>query len=411
MSRKRKVYSAEFKSKIVLEVLEGEKTLNEIASKYDLLPKNIQNWKKQFLENASLAFDKSQVVKEYKEEIESLKKQSEQLAKKVGTLTIERDWLEGKLKSLDLSNKKDMIDSEGGVQANTINRDKLPSLNRQLQLLGISKTAHYYEPVIPFSSDEDIKLLNTIDKIHTKFPYYGTRRVTKLLKRLGFSVGRKLIKKAFEFMGIRALYPKVKTTIANKEHKKYPYLLNEFKNNKGQVIIDTPNKVWSTDITYIRLEHGFAYLAAIIDWNTKKILSWKLSNTMDVLLTTSVLKEALSLYPKPEILNSDQGSQYTAKEHIKILKQHNISISMDAKGRSIDNIVIERFWRSIKYENIYPSSYKDIKEARIGIREYINTYNKERLHSSIDYLTPDEAYYKGVNNKCYNAKEVLQEVA
>jgi len=212
-------------------------------------------------------------------------------------------------------------------------------------------------------------------------------------------------------MGIRALYPKVKTTIANKEHKKYPYLLNEFKNNKGQVIIDTPNKVWSTDITYIRLEHGFAYLAAIIDWNTKKILSWKLSNTMDVLLTTSVLKEALSLYPKPEILNSDQGSQYTAKEHIKILKQHNISISMDAKGRSIDNIVIERFWRSIKYENIYPSSYKDIKEARVGIREYINTYNKERLHSSIDYLTPDEAYYKGVNNKCYNAKEVLQEVA
>jgi putative transposase len=207
------------------------------------------------------------------------------------------------------------------------------------------------------------------------------------------------------------LYPKARTTVANKEHKKYPYLLNEFKNDKNQVIIDTPNKVWSTDITYIRLSHGFAYLAAIIDWNTKKILSWKLSNTMDVSLTTTVLQEALSLYPKPDILNTDQGSQYTAKEHIDILVKNDISISMDAKGRSIDNIVIERFWRSIKYENIYPSSYGNIKEAREGIKEYMNIYNKERLHSSLDYMTPDEVYYAGINNRCYNAKKVLLKVS
>ena len=212
-------------------------------------------------------------------------------------------------------------------------------------------------------------------------------------------------------MGIRALYPKARTTIANKEHKKYPYLLKEFKNDKNQVIIDTPNKVWSTDITYIRLEKGFVYLAAIIHWNTKKILSWKLSNSMDVSLTTSVLNEALSLYPRPKIVNTDQGSQYTANEHIKISIDNGISISMDAKGRSIDNIVIERFWRTLKYEDVYPSSYKDIKEARKGIDEYINIYNKERLHSSIDYLTPDEAYYNCANDKCYNAKEVLLKVA
>ena len=212
-------------------------------------------------------------------------------------------------------------------------------------------------------------------------------------------------------MGIRALYPKVRTTVANKEHKKYPYLLKEFKNDNNQVIIDTPNKVWSTDITYIRLEKGFVYLAAIIDWNTKKVLSWKLSNSMDVSLTTSVLKEALSLYPKPEILNTDQGSQYTANEHIKILVDNEISISMDAKGRSIDNIVIERFWRTLKYEDVYPASYKDIKEARKGIDEYINIYNKERLHSAIDYLTPDEAYYSCTNSKCYNPQKVLLEVA
>lgn len=212
-------------------------------------------------------------------------------------------------------------------------------------------------------------------------------------------------------MGIRALYPKARTTISNKEHKKYPYLLNEFKNDKNQVIIDTPNKVWSTDITYIRLEKGFAYLAAIIDWNTKKILSWRLSNSMDVSLTTSVLNEALSLYPKPEIFNTDQGSQYTAKEHIEVLVDNKISISMDAKGRSIDNIVIERFWRTIKYEDIYPASYQDIKEARKGIGEYINLYNSERLHSAIDYLTPDEAYYNCASDKCYNAREVLLQAA
>jgi len=401
MSKKRKTYTADFKAKLVLEVLDGTKTLNEIATQYELLPKNLLNWKKQFLSNVSLAFDKSAVVAEYKAEIETLQKEKDATSKKLGEVIVERDFLEGKLVSLvSLNSRKEMVDTEHKL-----------SLNKQLKLLDISKTAHYYKPVKPFSSNEDIKLLNTIDLIHTKHPYYGTRRIVKILTRLGINVGRKLIRTAMVYMGIRALYPKARTTISNKEHKKYPYLLNEFKNDKNQVIIDAPNKVWSTDITYIRLEKGFAYLAAIIDWNTKKILSWKLSNSMDVSLTTSVLNEALSLYPKPEILNTDQGSQYTAKEHIKILVDNKISISMDAKGRSIDNIVIERFWRTIKYEDVYPSSYQDIKEARKGIGEYINLYNSERLHSAIDYLTPDEAYYNCASDRCYNAKEALLNVA
>ena len=403
MSKKRKVYSAEFKSKLVLEVLEGELTLNEIASKYEILPNNLKNWKKQFLENMSLAFDKSAVVKEYKEEIAQLQKSSDALAKKVGTLTIERDWLEGKLVSLDLSNRKEMIDNQAD--------NKTVSLNRQLELLQISKTAYYYEPIEPFSEAEDIKLLNTIDLIYTKHPYYGHRRVHKLLLRLGYSIGRKMVKKAMKFIGIKALYPKPKTTIANKEHKKYPYLLNVFKNDDNQVVIEKPNQVWSTDITYIKLAKGFAYLSAIIDWNTKKILSWKLSNSMDVSLTTGVLKEALSLYPKPEIVNTDQGSQYTAKEHIEILVDNNISISMDAKGRSIDNIVIERFWRSLKYEDVYLQNYNTIKEARAGIKKYINLYNQERLHSALDYKTPDEVYFKGANNYEFDAKAMLLNVS
>jgi len=403
MSKKRKVYSAEFKSKLVLEVLEGELTLNEIASKYEILPKNLQNWKRQFLENMSLAFDKSAVVKEYKEEIEQLRKESDALAKKVGTLTIERDWLEGKLVSLDLSNRKEMIDN----QAN----NKTISLNRQLELLQISKTAYYYEPVVPFSKAEDIKLLNTIDLIYTKYPYYGHRRVHKLLLRLGYKIGKKMVRKAMAFIGIKAIYPKPKTTIANQEHKKYPYLLNAFKNNDNQVVIEKPNQVWSADITYIKLAKGFAYLSAILDWHTKKILAWKLSNTMDVSLTTGVLKEALSLYPKPEIVNTDQGSQYTAKEHINILVNNNISISMDAKCRSIDNIAIERFWRSLKYEDIYLQNYNTIKEARAGIDNYIKLYNQERLHSALNYKTPDEVYFKGVNNYEFDAMDMLLRVS
>ena len=398
MSTKRKTYSAEFKAKVVLEVLEGEQTLNKIASKYEILPKNLQNWKKQFLENMSLAFDKSTVVKEYKNEIEELKKSNDQLAKKVGNLTVEKDFLEGKLKSLVSSKgRKTFIDTKLDI-----------SLNRQCQILGISKSSLYYKPVKKYSSEYELQLLNAINDIYSEFPYYGTRRIVTALKNMGYNIGRKLVKSMMAYMGIKAIYPTKKTTIPNKEHEKYPYLLKQFKNDKIQVIIDTPNKVWSTDITYIKLEKGYVYLAAIIDWNTKKILSWKLSNTMDVSLTTSVLNEALSLYPKPEIFNSDQGSQYTAQAHIDILKSHNIQISMDGKGRSIDNICIERFWRSIKYEEIYLNDYKSMNELRYSIDNYIKKYNSKRLHSAIGNKTPNEVYFKAINNVDIN---LLQKVS
>ena len=392
MSRKRKSYSAEFKAKLVLEVLEGNKTLIEIASEYEITPKNLQNWKKQFLENMSLAFDKSAVVKEYKEEIEALKKDKDALAKKVGNLTIEKDFLEGKLVSLVSSNKrKALVDTKLNL-----------SLNKQCELLHVNKSSLYYKAKKPFSSDKEIGLLDAINEIYSDFPSYGYRRITKQLQKDGHNVGKKFIKKAMKYMGIKALYPKPKTTIANSEHTKYAYLLKEFRNEAGQVVIDRANKVWSTDITYIKLESGFVYLAAIIDWHSKKILSWKLSNSMDNLLVTSVLKEALTLYPKPEIFNSDQGSQYTSKVHTDILKRQGIQISMDGVGRATDNIAIERFWRTIKYEEIYLNEYKNIKVLRKAIENYINNYNQKRLHSAIDYQTPNEVYYQAVNN--FNAK-------
>jgi len=408
MRKKRKSYSAEFKTKVVLELLEGEKTLNEIASHYEIPPASLKNWKKQFLQNASLAFDKSAVVKEYKEQIAKLEREHNQLAKKVGILTIERDWLAKKLCSLDLSTKKRLV-GEGDVQA--AKEKKSPSLNRRLELMRISKTAWYYRHAEPFGKAEDIALLHAIDRIYTKHPYYGHRRVQKVLKRLGFHVGRKRVIGAMKHMGIKALYPKPKTTMAEKEHLKYPYLLDAYKNDQGKVIIDRPNEVWSSDITYIRLEKGYAYLAAVIDWHSKRILSWKLSATMDTKLTTSVLNDALARHPKPKIFNTDQGSQYTAKEHIGILAQHEISISMDAKGRSIDNIAIERFWRTLKYEDVYPKSYTTLKEAREGIDEYIRLYNEQRLHSALDYKTPDEVYFDKVNTTDFIRQKWLADAA
>jgi len=387
MSTKRKTYSAEFKAKIVLEVLEGNETLNQIASKYELLPANVKNWKKMFLENMSLAFDKSAVVKEYKEKIEILQKDKDSMAKKVGELTIEKDFLEGKLVSLVSSkSRKTFIDT----------KHKL-SINKQCKLLHIAKSTLYYTAVKRFSSEADLKLLNALNEIHSEFPYYGTRRLVTALENEGYYVGRKLLKSAMEYIGIRALYPKHQTTQAYKEHYKYKYLLKEFKNENNQVVIENPNQVWATDITYIKLEKGFVYLAAVIDWNSKKILSWKLSNTMDVKLTTDVLIEALSRYPKPEIFNTDQGSQYTAQLHVDILKKHNIKISMDGKGRSIDNICIERFWRTIKYEEIYLNDYNSMNELKYSINNYIVKYNSRRLHSALGNKTPNDIYDKFIS--------------
>lgn len=401
MSTKRKTFSADFKAKLVLEVLEGEKTVNEIASAYEVLPASLKNWKKQFLENMSLAFDKSVVVKEYKDEIETLQKDNDALAKKVGNLTIEKDFLEGKLVSLASSKeRKVLVDTKLNL-----------SLNKQCRLLHVSKSSLYYNPTKPFSSDSDLKLLDAINNIYSDFPSYGYRRIHSQLLKDGYGVGKKFVKKAMKYMGIEALYPKPKTTTANKEHYKYEYLLEDFRDYAGRVIIEKTNQVWSTDITYIKLEKGFVYLAAIIDWHSKKILSWKLSNTMDIFLVTSVLNEALALYPKPEIFNTDQGSQYTSKVHTDILKKHDIKISMDGVGRATDNICIERFWRSIKYEEIYLNEYKNIKALNRGIEKYMNDYNKKRLHSAIGYQTPNEVYYLAINNSDSKGEKLLPQVS
>ena len=380
MSRKRKQYSAEFKTKVVLELLRGEQTVAQVASKYEITAKSLGDWKKQFLENASLAFDVSGATKAYKDEIEGLKEENDALAKKLGKTTIERDWAVGKLKSLDLSNKKSLVDS------------KLSDLSvaRQCEMVGLNRSTLYYEPK-PVS-DYDLKIMDRIDEIYTDISStYGYRYMHQQLLEDGYKVGVNKVNRLMNVMGIQAIFPKKRklTSIKNHEHKIYPYLLRDFE-------IDRPNRVWSGDITYIRTHGGFMYLAAVIDWHSRSILSWKLSNTMDTALATDTLKAAIEQYGTPDVFNSDQGSQYTSFEHTKLLKDHGIRISMNGKGRSIDNIAIERFFRTLKYDEIYINDYQSVSELRNGIARYMHFYNFNRFHSALGYRKPMNVYLEGV---------------
>jgi len=256
----------------------------------------------------------------------------------------------------------------------------------QCSLMGLNRSSYYH---IPKTKEYDEKLIDEIIKIQEEIPTYGHRRVTKELQNRGFNVGRKSVKKLRAMLGLKTIYTAPKTTQRNYAHKVYPYLLKELKINKV-------NQVWSTDITYIPTPKGFIYLTAVIDWYSKKILSYRVSNSMDKSFCIEVINEALSLYPKPEIFNTDQGSQYTSTEFTNILKKHQIKISMDGKGRATDNIAIERFWRTIKYEELYINEHKDVKEIKTAITEFMEFYNKRRLHSTLGYLTPDKFYYQNL---------------
>lgn len=257
------------------------------------------------------------------------------------------------------------------------------SIARQCKLLGMSRSTLYYKKTE--TNDNDLELMKMIDMQYTKYPFYGSRRMMRWLKEKGRKVNRKHVRRLMRLMGLEGLAPKPNTSKPRKEHKKYPYLLKGLK-------IDRSNQVWATDITYVPMRRGFIYLVAIIDWYSRHVLSWRISNTLDSDFCIDALQDALRLYSKPEIFNSDQGSQFTSDDFIAVLEKNNIQISMDGKRRWVDNVFVERFWRSLKYEEIYPSCYDTVFEAKAGISTYINFYNNERLHQALDYKTPAEIY-------------------
>ena len=257
------------------------------------------------------------------------------------------------------------------------------SKSRQCRLFCISRGGLYYRP--KGESDYNLELMRQIDEQYLKTPWYGSRQMVRYLKRLGFSVGRKRIRRLMRQMGLRAIAPGPQTSRRNPAHPVYPYLLRD-------LAVTRANQVWCADVTYIPLAHGFAYLVAIMDWHTRHVLAWRVSTTQDTHFCLEALQDALERYGAPEIFNTDQGSQFTSKDWTDALAAAGIEISMDGKGRWLDNVFIERLWRSLKYECVYLNAFDSVRDAGGGIGAWMSYYNTERPHSSLDGQTPREYF-------------------
>ena len=259
------------------------------------------------------------------------------------------------------------------------------SVTRQCELLGLNRTSLYYRGRT--KSVEDGSLMRLIDEQYTITPFYGYRRMTVYLRQMGFSVNHKRVRRLMRKLGLEAIYPKPNLSKPGKDHLTYPYLL------RG-VAVEYTNQVWATDITYIRLGSGFVYLFVIMDWHSRFVVEMEVSNSLEASVFIEALKRAMKK-GKPEIFNSDQGSQFTAVEWLKVLQDHQIQISMDGRGRCFDNIFVERLWRSVKQEEVYLKEYADVWEAEDGLQRYFEFYNYRRPHQSLNYRTPFEAYQNG----------------
>ena len=255
----------------------------------------------------------------------------------------------------------------------------------QCGLAGVARSTAYLPRRAAEPDAEELALLALIDAEYTRHPFYGSRKMVVYLGTVGHRVNRKRARRLMALLGLAGMAPGPDTSRPHPQHKAYPYLL------RG-VAIDRPNQVWSTDITYVRLARGFVYLVAVVDWYSRKVLAWRVSNTLDSGFCLDCLEQALQTHGVPEIFNSDQGCQFTSEAFTGVLKRHGIAISMDGRGRALDNIFVERLWRSVKYEDVYLKGYASVPDLLLGLADYFAFYNAERFHQSLDYLTPDEVY-------------------
>ena len=262
------------------------------------------------------------------------------------------------------------------------------TLVRQCELAGVSRATAYRPRLAAPAGEDDLTLCALIDEEYTQHPFYGSRRMVVILLRQGWLVNRKRVQRLMRVMGLAGMAPGPSTTVRHPGHKVYPYLL------RGVAVV-RPNHVWSTDITYIRLARGFAYLVAVIDWYSRRVLSWRISNSMDASFCVDCLEEALIGHGKPDIFNTDQGSQFTSQAFTGVLLREGVAISMDGRGRALDNIFVERLWRNVKHEDVYLNGYATMGDLTVGLTRYIAFYNEERPHQSLNYQTPDVVYASG----------------
>ncbi|MBK8839850.1 MAG: IS3 family transposase [Hyphomonadaceae bacterium] len=370
MSRRpRRNHSPAFKAKVALAAIRGEKTMSELAEQFDVHPNQISTWREQLLQGASNVFDSGE-----KSEAAAPAIDVKSLHAKIGQFALENGFfVRCARQGRAVAERKAMIDR----------KHKL-SVARQAGLLGISRGSVYYLPRP--TPDADLALMRRMDELHLDYPFAGSRMLQALLKRDGFEVGRLHVATLMKTMGIEAIYRRPNTSKPAPGHKVFPYLLRK-------VPITRPNQVWAMDITYIPMARGFVYLAAVVDWFSRRVLSWRLSITMDASFCIEAVEEALARHGRPAIFNTDQGSQFTSMAFTGVLKAAGIAISMDGRGAWRDNVFVERLWRTIKYEEVYLRAYASVSEARASLGRYLGFYNAGRPHSSLDRQTPDEAYF------------------
>ncbi|MFD0915006.1 IS3 family transposase [Pseudahrensia aquimaris] len=365
---KRKQHRPEFKAKVALEALKGEETISELASRFGVHPTMIHQWKRALLEGASGVFERSG-----KKTPQIDEDQVKDLHAKIGELAVANDFLGQKAQALDRQVRRKMIEPD------------IPNLSvtKQCALLSISRSSFYYEP--KGETDMNLDLMRKIDKQFLETPFFGVRQMTWHLRNEGHAVNEKRIRRLMRLMGLMPIYQKPNTSKAAKGHKIFPYLLRGLH-------VDRPNQVWCYDITYLPMRRGFLYLAAIMDWNTRKVLAWRISNTMEAGFCVDALNEAIHKFGSPDIMNTDQGSQFTSFAWTDCLRRSGIRISMDGKGRFLDNIFVERLWRSMKYECVYLHAWETGSQAKAGIKKWMDFYNQKRPHSALGGKPPATVY-------------------